>query len=293
MPDQPVMQITVYEFWDVLTARGQLTHAWWYDTAVMPVMVMTSFFYLLMWGALWQEKKIPVMYLWMVIAGIPLVLIIPSFYIHYAPFDALAYAGFTPPTTIQQFDLNTARMVGSVLNQIAQIGLMGTALDLVVLVAILIVGRRSAPEPVKKFTQTVSQAFTRTFGRRGQSSERAIASPHGYVEVLNGHHKGTQFGVNPRAILGKSADVAIVITDAVVSRRHARFDVREGQVFLCETDKPSTNGTFVQKKDTQDFKNVDAAGIALASGDTISLGDSDDHNSVRLVYHKAPTQGGA
>jgi hypothetical protein len=285
--------ITVYEFWKVLLERGSLTQSWWYETAAMPLMFLALLVYILMWVALWQESKPPVMYLWLTIAILPLLLIFPSFYVSIAPFAALQHAGFTPPASTQMFDLQTARSVGNLLNQLARFGLMGAALQLVVLVAIPVVGRRSAPEQVKQFTKTVSQSFTRAFGRGASRNERAIHSTYGYIEVLNGNHSGGKYGIHPRSVLGKSSDAAIPITDPVVSRHHARFDIHGEQVFICECDKPSTNGTFVCKNGDQSFTTVDGTGIALEVGDTISLGEPDDPNSVRLKFQKSLQEGEA
>jgi diguanylate cyclase (GGDEF)-like protein len=88
----------------------------------------------------------------------------------------------------------------------------------------------------------------------------------GAITLLSGPQAGTLFTFDAgEIVVGRTADATLVIDDAGLSRRHARFFCVDGQYFVA--DLKSTNGTFV-------------AGIAITTptrldeGDRIQLGTS-------------------
>jgi pSer/pThr/pTyr-binding forkhead associated (FHA) protein len=106
----------------------------------------------------------------------------------------------------------------------------------------------------------------------------ALGGEHGIVRITRGASAGSQFAVRNASIGKQEAD--IIITDAVVSRRHARLDVSGGVARLW--DEQSTNGTFVQRGGQTWELHGDAC--SLEHGDTIFLGSPQRSTAVTLVY---------
>ena len=80
----------------------------------------------------------------------------------------------------------------------------------------------------------------------------------GCLEVVNGPragHKLTLMEDQPIVVgTGPAADL-VLAEDPCVSRRHATFDVRGGEIVL--TDENSTNGVFVQVRKTTKLQDGD------------------------------------
>jgi pSer/pThr/pTyr-binding forkhead associated (FHA) protein len=68
------------------------------------------------------------------------------------------------------------------------------------------------------------------------------------------------------AIVGRSSNVAVGLLDPEVSRRHARFEMARGVVYL--TDLQSSNGTFLNGKP------LGHEGIEVRPGDDIDVGNT-------------------
>ena len=64
-------------------------------------------------------------------------------------------------------------------------------------------------------------------------------------------------------VVGRSADAGIVLSDGQVSRRHARFDVADGIVYV--RDLGSVNGTYLNGK------RIEGA-VEVRPGDDIDVG---------------------
>ena len=72
-------------------------------------------------------------------------------------------------------------------------------------------------------------------------------------------------------VIGRGADVQLVLADPEVSRRHARLETQDGTVFL--RDLESSNGTFLN-------------GRRLASAIELREGDEVDVGTTRLVVER-------
>lgn len=274
-----------FEFWEELRTRGQISNIWWYDAAVIPATIVALMIFFLMWFALRREQSMLTIYGWLVFAGLPLLLIVPSFIVSQWLFVGLDQIGFVPPPTVQGLSSATLQRIGSYLSQLAVMGMAGTSVAFVLFFASTLVGG-FAPAPLKVLSQNITSAVTRVFGTRRRVGGQ-LTSPHGVLKVTRGNHQGYQFGITDGAMLGKS-DVQMILTDPIVSRRHARINVQQDQVSI--TDENSLNGTYLQRNG----QNQDVAGqaVMLQPGDKIYLGAPDLDESVELVYER-PQPGSA
>lgn len=68
------------------------------------------------------------------------------------------------------------------------------------------------------------------------------------------------------AIVGRSSQAQVGLSDPEVSRRHAQLDLERGVLFLADCE--SSNGTFLNGK------RVDEDGIEVRTGDDIDVGNS-------------------
>jgi hypothetical protein len=71
---------------------------------------------------------------------------------------------------------------------------------------------------------------------------------------------------SPARLIGRSRDADIALADPEVSRRHARFELVHGVVYL--SDLGSSNGTFLNGKP------VEHEGIEVRPGDDIDVGNT-------------------
>ena len=86
-----------------------------------------------------------------------------------------------------------------------------------------------------------------------------------YLVVLSGSEQGKQFKlVRRRQVVGREANVDILITDPKISRRHGMLLVHDDHIVL--EDLASTNGTFVNGKRVEKHK--------LQLLDRIRIGDT-------------------
>jgi hypothetical protein len=280
--------MTDYELWRYFETYAQMNNAWWYSVAVLPATIIAGCSYMLMWFALRRVELLPKMFLWLFAASLPVVLIIPSFYISTDLTGALARVGFTPPANEQLMNRETAIQIGGYLSQTATLGIIGASLAVVVLIAGILIGGYTPPQivqAVQSISQSFSKVMTRAFGAP-RTSRVGAASKYGMIAVTRGQQQGTKFGITDGAIIGKT-DATMVITDSIVSRRHARFEIRNEQPFLL--DQNSTNGTYVRRSGKLEELNGQA--FELRHGDKIYLGHPDETEHVELTFEK-PLAGG-
>lgn len=280
--------MTEYELWRYLEQYAQMSNAWWYSVAVLPATIISACAYFLMWLALRRTRQLPKMFLWLCIASMPTVLVLPSFYVSINLTDALARVGFTMPASEQQISRAVALQIGAYLGQVATLGIVGASLAFVTLIAAILVGGYAPPQviqSIQSISQSFSKAMTRAFGPPREA--RVANSKYGVLTVTRGGaQQGTKFSVINGAIIGK-VEANIVITDPVVSRKHARLEVKNDTVFLV--DLGSTNGTFVKRSGREFELNGDP--FELRHGDHIYLGTPLEPESVELIYER-PSAGG-
>ncbi len=280
--------MTEYELWRYLETHAQMSNAWWYSVAVLPATIISGCAYFLMWLALRRTRQLPKMFLWLCVASLPIMLVLPSFYVSFDLTGALAYIGFAPPASEQQISRAAAIQVGAYLSQVATLGIIGASLAFVVLIAAILVGGYAPPQviqAVQSMSQSLSKAMTRAFGP--PRTNRVASARHGVLTVTRGTaQQNAKFGITPGAIIGKT-DATIVITDPVVSRRHARFDIQNDTVFLV--DLGSTNGTFIRRGG----RDIELNGnpVELRHGDHIYLGAPSEPEAVELLYERPPAGG--
>jgi hypothetical protein len=93
------------------------------------------------------------------------------------------------------------------------------------------------------------------------------APEHGYALLfVSGRYQGTVFALpgEGKLVAGRESDADLVLPEDLVSRRHAEFVVKDGEVSL--KDLASTNGTFVNGQRVKKTK--------LSIGDRVLVGTS-------------------
>lgn len=104
-------------------------------------------------------------------------------------------------------------------------------------------------------------------------------APTPQLVVVSGRMRGAGFDIPPgRSEIGRQAEVAIVLDDQDVSRRHAVLDRTGVRVVLA--DLGSTNGTWVNRRRLHPDDRRD--GVELRDGDEVRVG------SVTLRVSMAP-----
>jgi FHA domain-containing protein/uncharacterized protein DUF4388 len=96
------------------------------------------------------------------------------------------------------------------------------------------------------------------------------------LRFLSGKCQGTEYVLaDPMEIVvGRSSDADLILIEGMVSRRHARFSLKNGE--LAVEDLRSTNGTFVNGEKIRRRK--------LTEGDRVLVGTS----IVKVVFSRAP-----
>ena len=94
-------------------------------------------------------------------------------------------------------------------------------------------------------------------------------APTPQLVVVNGRMRGAGFDIpDGRSEIGRQAEVAILLDDQDVSRRHAVLDRSGGRVVLA--DLGSTNGTWVNQRRLHPGDRHD--GVELRDGDELRFG---------------------
>ncbi|MGQ9774158.1 FHA domain-containing protein [Chloroflexus sp.] len=284
--------MTEFQFWQYLERYAELRNGWWYRIAVLPVMVIAVCTYLLMIFALRRERKIPVVFFWLLLTSIPVLLIFPSFYVNLDLRRALAQINVQIPASEQQIVRATALGVAQALDYLATLGIFGAALTVVTMIAVVLIGGY-APKQITSVlsnaVSTISQGFTKlmTAVQGGTNSEgegsRPLNAKYGILTVERSRQPGFRRAVHSDMMIGRvGADLTLI--DEIVSRNHAKVIVRGDQVYI--KDWSSTNGTFVERGgQTYDLRR-ESDPFELHDGDRIYLGRPDDPQSVMLSYKR-------
>jgi len=100
--------------------------------------------------------------------------------------------------------------------------------------------------------------------------------------LLTYKEKTTKLDLNSDTVnLGRGVDCDLLITGDLISRYHAKIDIRRGKFVLSDQ---STNGTYVRTLDGQDvFLRQDE--LTLFGSGVISLGKNVDKNRDNLIYY--------
>lgn len=98
------------------------------------------------------------------------------------------------------------------------------------------------------------------------------------VTMRTGPASGQSFPLEEESTVGRDLACEIPLSDPEISRRHARFFIREGNVYV--EDLGSTNGTFLNGERI-------ATPQQLRKGDVITLGES-----VAMVFDRVDTDAG-
>ena len=268
-----------FQFWAHMQSYAQMSRLWWYTFAALPTMIIAGGTYPLMAFALRRKSGAPMVFFWLLISSIPALLVFPSFYVSTNLQSALSQVGFTLPVRPQDFALPDVRQLGTSLDTLALYGIIGAALTVIVLVAGSLVGEVPGASPmVQQISQSITKAMTKAMNPRRAAG--GLSGQHGVLKVIQGSASGSQYAVR-NATIGKQ-DADILITDSMVSRRHARLEVSGGVPRIF--DDGSTNGTFVVRAG-QEYE-VSSAAFDLQPNDTIYLGPPAMPTAVALVYER-------
>ena len=85
-----------------------------------------------------------------------------------------------------------------------------------------------------------------------------------FLVVLQGKDVGLRYRIQGSVVVGRDAECDLVLNDTRASKRHARFEVREGQVLVY--DLGSTNGTLVNEERVEASK--------VRTGDKVFIGST-------------------
>ncbi len=262
-----------------MQSYAQMGRLWWYTFAALPAMIIAGGTYPLMAFALRRKIAAPMVFFWLLVASIPTLLVFPSFYVSTNLESALGQVSFTLPARPQDFPLPDVRQLGASLDTLALYGIIGAALTVIVLIAGSLVGDVPVASPmVQQISQSITKAMTKAMNPR--RSTGSLSGQHGVLKVIQGSASGSQYAVR-NATIGKQ-DADILITDSMVSRRHARLEVSGGVARII--DDGSTNGTFVVRAG-QEYELGNTA-FDLQAGDTIYLGPPAIPTAVALVYER-------
>jgi hypothetical protein len=268
-----------FQFWAHMQSYAQMGRLWWYTFAALPAMIIAGGTYPLMAFALRRKSGAPMVFFWLLIASIPVLLVFPSFYVSTNLESALGQVGFTLPARPQDFPLPDVRQLGASLDTLALYGIIGAALTVIVLIAGSLVGDVPVASPmVQQISQSITKAMTKAMNPRRAAG--GLSGQHGVLKVIQGSASGSQYAVR-NATIGKQ-DADILITDSMVSRRHARLEVSGGVARII--DDGSTNGTFVVRAG-QEYELTGTA-FDLQAGDTVYLGPPAIPTAVALVYER-------
>src|SRR5262249_219731 len=148
---------------------GHMTNGWWYSVAVLPTTIIAACTYLLMLFALRRATRLAAMFFWMVIASVPLILVLPSFYASRFFFVTFGRLCIGRPGTLQGVCNKNTLEMGSGRQQLATLGIIGASLAVMVIFVSLMLGGYAPPaalQAIHNISQSITRAMTRAFGER-------------------------------------------------------------------------------------------------------------------------------
>ncbi|GIV90517.1 MAG: hypothetical protein KatS3mg055_3035 [Chloroflexus sp.] len=278
-----------YQLWRYLEQFAELRNGWWYTITALPAIILAVSAYVLMIIAMRKQRNLAIAALWLLFAGIPVVLVVPSFYVSLGLGRAAQQIGFVVPMREQDMVRAVALELSAALDQVATLGIIGATLAVASMVASVMVGgyapqlTRAIGSTVMTVTESVSRTMAAVTGVVGGGRKRSVRSPHGVLVVeRSATLSGTEYAVRDTFVIGKK-DADITITDSLVSRRHARLLVQNSQVSI--EDLGSTNGTFIRRSGGLVIE-VNGSPEALEDGDEVLLGPPDEPSVVVLRYKR-------
>lgn len=286
-------------FWQQLNNLGGFQHAWWYNAFATPAMLTSLFALIMVTLAVRQIEHKVTMFLLFLLASVPIVLIVPSFYTTLRPQEALQIIGMEWPSAANKVPRQALQTLSLYLDFLAQLGVTGAVLGVLIGLGALTTTASTSNVPVistaaRQITQVVrdrTQRLRRSLGPTSSTQLDTKNCPYGLLEVLDGAHKGKQAAVRPGHTLGRQ-ECDILITDAVASRKHARLGVDDhNQTTIA--DQQSANGLFVYRTDEVGMRQkhdlTTGTPFVLRSGDIVTLGDPDGDDGqyvVRLRFER-------
>ncbi|MEM8535618.1 MAG: FHA domain-containing protein [Chloroflexota bacterium] len=291
-----------YLFWQHLRDLGGLHNSWWYTAAALPALIIGSVTLLMMLVSVRRLERKVMVFLLLLLACLPLVLIGPSAYVAFQPREAVGLVGMSWPLDQSQFPRPTAQALSQYLSVLTSMGIVGAVIGVLCTMGSLTMTASVVNVPVvstaaRQITQVMKDT-TRRLRRQTTPAPTAqmdsASCPYGRLEVLNGAHMGNQFAIRPGDTLGRK-ECDMVITDSVTSRQHARFDTNDqGQTTVA--DQQSANGLFVHRVDAtgttqkHDLGAMGGQSFPLRSGDVVTLGDpdhpEDGEHAVKLRFEQ-------
>jgi trypsin-like peptidase/FHA domain-containing protein len=133
------------------------------------------------------------------------------------------------------------------------------------------------PPPPPPVVMAGDQGMTVDLSRTIAITDSDVPKDFGSIKFVSGPLSGQKFQIRPEGdFIGRDGGSSqIVIGDPRISKKHVWIGVRGGRVVI--EDQNSRNGTFVN-----DPKSERVTEIALKSGDTVILGESD---VARFEFH--------
>jgi FHA domain len=278
------------QLWNTIYNAGILPYGWWYGGAVLLATVLAGCLFPFVWYVLTRrDETLLTLLRWLFVSTLPFVCVFPSYWAHVALSRTLGWVWLSPPTTISDLSPENLQQIGSYLNTLAILGIFGGLLALVIAGAMTVrllhgpLGQQLLPN------LSGSEKFeTEKIGPRPEDDlpgSGTMKREHGVVRITRGARRENVYSIFPQAVIGKQ-EATIPITDKIVSRRHARFEVHGEQT--CIVDLGSENGTYVQRGESC-FRITDKP-FPLEHYDQIFLGHPSGPLAVELIFEQVPRQ---
>lgn len=279
--------------WERLHREGGLSYSWWYGGAVLPVAMVASCVFLFTWYTITRrEESWAALVRWLALGTTPFILVLPSYYATVALPQTLDWIWEEPPRRVQDLSVDTLQTLASHLKTLAQFGLLGAGLALVLLVAGLLRLRygpfvpgaaRGASSNSTGDKSSITEIFLPPVDESGGDEARMIEDRHGVLKVMCGQRQENKFSVFPDSVIGKKNTATIIIPDRIVSGEHAAFLVNESQTLL--KDLESSNGTYLRRGGPdQPPVRIRGNPVPLEHEDRIYLGHPSYKEAVEILF---------
>lgn len=276
------------QLWKAVQDAGQLPYGWWYSGTVLLAAVLAGCLFPFVWYVLTRrDETLLTLLRWLFLSTLPLVCIFPSYWANVALGRTLGWVWQNPPTTLSDLSQENLQQIGSYLNTLAILGIFGGLFALIIAGAMatrLMHGPLGHQLPPLLAPRSENLAGTEMIGKRPEDDPVAIVAmkrEHGVVRIQNGASRASIYSVFPEAVIGKQ-EATIPITDPIVSRRHARFEVHDEKT--CLVDLGSKNGTYVERG-TRRLRVMDEP-VPLQHQDRIFLGHPDERQAIELIFEQ-------